>query len=405
MKSSHLIQGQQVRITAGRWEGCRATIVDPQTLPDGQPHARCCTVEVLGVNPDGTGVIDYVLPRYMERILHDIEVTTAAPAVPAAALVVEQTSTSTITDPMDDLLDQYRPHRSVLDRYISRSIGGMRDIDLFLRKRQMRDADGYITPMGLVGETQAGKTMFVRALAVAAAIEEGLPKPLPVFEVLGSSGVSTYDLFGMPAPSPDGRDLLVWMEGIVPMAAACGGLLYLDEVFSIASSQITALHGLLDERRSFNNTQRAVPNGRGGFAPEVVKAHKDLWVIATVNPVGYKGVQSAPEAFVNRFDWMIWDYDQAVEERLVPSATIRLLGEALRTARSTSRVISTPVGTSALQRLNLNVATFGATVGLEMFMGLFGLNEREKVRAIIEDRNILDVLNAEYPVPTTPSSI
>ena len=69
MKSNHLRIGQTVKVTAGRWQGYEARILDTQTLADGQPHARCVPVHVLGVEPDGSGVDDYVLPRYMEPVI------------------------------------------------------------------------------------------------------------------------------------------------------------------------------------------------------------------------------------------------------------------------------------------------------------------------------------------------
>ena len=39
------------------------------------------------------------------------------------------------------------------------------------------------------------------------------------------------------------------------------------------------------------------------------------------------------EAFINRFRHIRWGYDKDVEAKLIDSPAIRLLGEALRTAR------------------------------------------------------------------------
>jgi len=427
MKSTQLRIGQTVKITAGRWQGYEARIVDTQTLSDGQPHARCVPVHVLGVEPDGSGVDDYVLPRYMEPVIYrEVAQSFAPPAPPQPALasalmntVVEPSiahlddfdevvEPERITDPMHPVYDCRRPDWSVLDRYIRRNIGGMTDIDYFLRKRQQKDGAGYSIPLGLLGETQSGKTMFVQALACAVAKEEGYPKPMPVFTVMGSSGLDIRDVFGGIGSVIDPRtnkDVLVWMDGIINEACACGGILYLDELFSMTASQAPALYSLLDERHDFENHLHAVPNGYGRYHSERVVANKNLWVLTTANPAGYKGVQAVPEAMLNRIDWHPWDYDEAVEKVLIPSSTIRLLGEALRTARSTSRVLSTPVGTSALRRLNENIALFGADVAITQFYGMFTITERDKVQAIIEDRGILDLLAIEYPqdsnTPTT----
>ena len=48
------------------------------------------------------------------------------------------------------------------------------------------------------------------------------------------------------------------------------------------------------------------------------------------------------EAFINRFRHIRWGYDKDVEAKLINSPAIRLLGEALRTARESS-TIRTPV--------------------------------------------------------------
>jgi len=417
MKSSHLIKDQQVIITAGRWENMHARIVDPQTIPDGQPHARCCTVEVLGVNPDGTGVTDYVLPRYMERrtfaavegtsmsstSTSTVEEAPMATPLDVAALIASPTE---ITDPMDPRLDRWRPDPSVVQRYISRKVHGMRDVDLLLAmRRSMRTPEGFAANIGLVGETQSGKTMLVQVLAVLAAQEDGLPKPYPVFTLSGSTGVSSYDLFGQSAAItvPEG-ERIVWMEGIVSLASRCGGILYTDEINAMAPSQVTALHSITDDRRTFVNYQKAVPNGLGGFEPDVVQAQKSLWIIATINPSEYRGTQGLPEAFRNRFTWFPWDYDEDVEKRLIPSPTVRLLGQSVRSARE-ARTLQTPVGTSALMRFNEQVALFGVKIATHSFMGNFNPTERDKVQAILDDRGITDLLEQEYPNPTYGSSI
>jgi hypothetical protein len=163
---------------------------------------------------------------------------------------------------------------------------------------------------------------------------------------------------------------------------------------------------VLDDRRQFVNTNRVVPNGHGGWMPEVVKAHPNTWIIATVNPAGYRGVTSMPEASTNRFRWIAWDYDADIESHLVPSRTVRALGDALREARA-ERTISTPVGTSTLVRFCEDAALFGAKYAISSLVAMFDKSEQAKVRYIIEDSNFADLLDAEYPnsnaQPATPS--
>lgn len=300
-------------------------------------------------------------------------------------------------DPMDPQLDRFRPDPEVVGRYISRTLpGGITDIDLLLGLRDLRDSNGAPPNIGLVGATQSGKTMLVSVLACLAAARDGLAKPYPVFTLNGSTGISSYDLFGQTtATMTEGRETLVWMDGLVSLAMRCGGLLYLDEWNAVPPAQATALHPVLDERRTFTNYHHAVPDGHGGYMPEVVTAHCEMWVIATVNP-GYRGTHVMAEASTNRFRWLSWEYDEATEERLVPSSVVRSLGFALREAYE-QRVVTVPTGVTALRRLNEDSATMGALPALFIFTSMFPPNERDRVHAIIEDRGFYELLDAEYP--------
>ena len=163
-----------------------------------------------------------------------------------------------ITDPMHPSLDQFRPSETLVDNYVSRRLpGGYNDIELLMALRDDRDEHGYSPNIALVGPTQSGKTMFVQVLAVLAARADGLPKPYPVFTLNGSAGISNYDLYGKTtAVIIDGVETLVWMDGVAPLAARCGGILYLDEWNAVPPTQAVALHPLLDDRRQFTEHSR-----------------------------------------------------------------------------------------------------------------------------------------------------
>ena len=132
----------------------------------------------------------------------------------------------------------------------------------------------------------------------------------------------------------------------------------------------------------------------GQFMPETVTGSLDLWIIGTYNE-GYRGMGEMNQAFINRF-------------RAHPAGTttptsraswssrpaIRLLGDALRTARKANK-LRTPVGTAALQRLERDLHSFGTEVALWTFVGMFKANERDIVSTIIEDRTIEVLLSEE----------
>jgi len=324
---------------------------------------------------------------------------------------MELRNDATIDDPMDPALDPYRPNPSVVDEYVDRDLpGGYKGIEYLLNVRDDRFAPEDLDPskweprpnVALVGPTQSGKTMLMQVLAVLAAERDGLPKPYPLFTLNGSSSISNYDLFGKPcAVIVDGKEVLVWMEGVVPLAIRSGSMLYLDEWNAVAPSQAVALHGVLDDRRQFTNTHRAVPNGAGGWMPEVVKAHHNLWIVATINPQGYKGTQAMPEATTNRFRWLDWGYDEKVESTIIKSDAVRDLALRLRNEYDLG-VLRTPVGTSALYRLNMDIATYGVDAALAVFSSMFqNRADRAKLEEIIERGNMMDRLN-EYSTRLRP---
>jgi hypothetical protein len=400
--AKQLRPGLVVTIDRGIWEGYTARVVDPNVAPNGHPNQRCILLDIDDVGET------WVLPRLIRvgDLTTKVETApqaTAAPMVATAALVAGASTTTAIqadpiTDPMDPALDRFRPDPGIVDQYVNRMLpGDHRDVDVLLAIRDNKHS-GYSPNVALVGETQSGKTMLVHVLAVLAAQRDGLPKPYPVFTLNGSIGITNYEMFGQTTAVETGSvERLVWLEGLVPMALRCGGFLYLDEWNAVNPAQATALHPVLDARRQFINTHRAIPDGHGGWMPEVVTAAPSTWIVSTINP-GYKGTQVMAEASTNRFQWIPWDYDAATEEALIPSDTVRLLGRALRDARN-ERSLSVPVGTSALVTLCQNAAQFGADFALWGFSALFPVSERSRVNYIIDDMNIGDILRAEYPNP------
>lgn len=290
-------------------------------------------------------------------------------------------------------LDRFRPATpDLVRRYVSRKLaGGVSDIDV-LAAYWSRRVNGYSQNVGLVGDTQSGKTMLVEVMAHVLADKLGLAKPLPVFTLSGSSAITDHDLFGQYRPVvEDGEERLVWMEGIVALACRVGGILYLDEINALPGNVTAALHPVLDDRRQFVNVRHPVSDGNGSYVPEVVPVSPLLWVVCTYNP-GYAGMGRTNEAFANRFQWLDWGYDAEIEKRLIKFPAVRVLALALRNARAI-RVITTPVGTSALQRLELDLHAFGIDYAMWAFLGQFNsASERAKVEAIIHERSVYTML-------------
>jgi hypothetical protein len=421
-RAHFLIPGFQYRVTSGMLEDTIVTIVDNHPFPDDDAEGRQRKITVRFED----GMIDYMLPRLLSDepmgidspAIEGIAVTAPveAPVVtpvtgqtlvlnPATGqtVAVAKAKVSPIVDPMDPRLDHLRPSRTrVTKQYVSRVMAnGMTDIEFLLTfTNDSYRANNELRPANIMlkGDTQGGKTLLVQMLAIAWADKLGLPKPMPVFTLSGSSGVTDFDLFGQPTTFTDpdtGLDGLVNLPGVVTLAAECGGILYLDEVNAMGERVTSSLHPLCDHRHQFINRGKAVVKG-GVHLPDTVTAHQDLWIVGTYNDGGYKGMLEMNEAFINRFRHIRWDYDEEVEGKLIKSPAIRFLGEALRTARqANARGLRTPVGTAALMRLEQDVAAFGVDMALEVFIGLFKRQEADTVDAIITDRSIRMALQEE----------
>jgi len=387
-----LREGMEVIVTQGPFAGFKGTVVNPEVLPDGHPQQRKILVDLATIGET------YIIPKQLDIGGAPARVIPRSSVPMHAATVV--TSRTPITSLDDPALDRFRPSRkNLMKSYISRTLpGGIKDTDALLNYWNDR-VDGYPTNVGLVGDTQSGKTMLVEVMAHIISGELGLTKPLPVFTLSGTSAVSDHDMMGQYRPDADGQ--LVWMEGIVALAARIGGILYLDEVNAMPGNVTAGLHPLLDDRHQIVNVRKPVDDGHGGKMPEVIYANKDLWVIATYNP-GYAGMSKPNEALLARIAWLPWDYDEEVEKRLIKSPGVRLFGQALRSARE-SRSIVTPIGTSALQRLEQDIKLMGVEFGLWAFCGRFtNKNERAVVTTIVEDRSIRIMLNSEVSTTTAP---
>jgi hypothetical protein len=378
----------EVVVNQGPLIGTRGVVVDPTVLPDDHPDRRKMLVDLEGIGetliiPKQLDLVDYVAPP----VAHSVVVRET---VPTANVVVSSTPIESLDDPS---LDRFRPSRKdVVKQYVSRTLpGNVKDTDALMAYWRDRP-NGYATSVGLVGDTESGKTMLVEVMANIVAKEMGLKKPLPIFTLSGNSSITDHDMFGQYRPDDSGN--LVWMEGIVALSARLGGILYLDEVNAMPGNVTAGLHPLLDDRRQVVNVRKPIDDGHGGKMPEVIYANPDLWVISTYNP-GYAGMSKANEALLARFVWLQWDYDEDVEKKLIKSAAIRLLGQTLRNARD-SRTITTPIGTRALQRLERDVSLLGVDFAVWAFCGKFtSRNERMIVNTLIEDRSIKIMLHTE----------
>jgi hypothetical protein len=293
--------------------------------------------------------------------------TGAAPIAPVVPIRMPEavTQTAPIVHTVNDVpVGAFRmasvPDKSLAKRYIHRSLtGGIEDFTLF--EHALANSQNIL----IKGPTGAAKTMS--ALAFAAS------KGKPTFTISGSVNFEASEAFGTTMLDPVNGMPYFQYGGAIEVIRD-GGILILDEINFIPSKVITPLYPLLDQRREV-----VLKQNKG----EVIKAHPDLLIIATMNP-GYLGTASLNAAVVNRFNHHLdWGYDEGVEKTLVPSKAIREIAKQLR-VQEAARQITTPTPTNALMDLVSNAKALGLDYALGNFLARYDESEQGAVRLALE---------------------
>jgi len=258
------------------------------------------------------------------------------------------------------------PPMHLAQRYVHRKVYGVNDFDIFDRAR----AD-HINVL-VYGPTGPGKTTAVEAWAA----ERGLR----MATVSGNASMESRQLFG--GFIPDGNGSYGWIDGPVTDVVRNGGVLLLDEMNFISPKIYTTLYPLTDGRRTITLLDHM---------GETIEAHPDLTVFATMNP-DYVGTTPLNFAMRNRFDIQLaWDYDDAVEEKLVDSKALRGLVKQLRTEAAKGQY-DTPISTNMLIEFSDFVSKLGYEFAVENFIAHFGAEEQASVRLVFQahEYNIQD---------------
>lgn len=185
----------------------------------------------------------------------------------------------------------------------------------------------------------------------------------------------------------DGSGAFMWIDGPVTDVVRNGGVLLLDEVNFISPKIYTNLYSLTDGRRSIT-----LLDHHG----ETIEAHPDLTIFATMNP-DYVGTTPLNYAFRNRFDIQIpWDYDDAVEDKLIKCKALRTLMKQLR-AEAAKGQYETPISTNMGMEFLKFVDALGYEFATENFIAHFSFDEQASVRMVFQthEHNIKSDLGIE----------
>jgi midasin len=134
----------------------------------------------------------------------------------------------------------------------------------------------------MVGQTGVGKTSLVKYLAALTNNE--------LRRINLSDMTDNTELIGGYKPSKDGG--FEWQDGIITEALRKGQWLLLDEINLADPAILERLNSLLDDDRFITLTEKN---------NEVVKAHPNTRIFATMNPTSYSGRKELSEAMLNRF--------------------------------------------------------------------------------------------------------
>jgi Holliday junction resolvasome RuvABC ATP-dependent DNA helicase subunit len=268
------------------------------------------------------------------------------------------------------------PPKYLADRYIHRKVYGVEDFKTFDKARK-----DHINVL-IYGPTGPGKTTAVEAWAAA--------RGLRMATVSGNASMESRQLFG--GFIPDGQGGYGWIDGPVTDVVRNGGVLLLDEMNFISPKIYTTLYPLTDGRRSITLLDHM---------GETIVAHEDLTIFATMNP-DYIGTTPLNFAMRNRFDIQLsWDYDDAVEAKLVSSKSLLLLVKQLR-AEAAKGQYETPISTNMLMEIEdfIKDEDLGYEFAVENFIAHFSADEQASVRLVFQthEHNIKSDFGIEVPV-------
>jgi len=312
--------------------------------------------------------------------------TTVPLAAPIEVVQPTQTTTAANTGAVIQAALASVPRIELAQRYVHRSIWGQDDFIIFDHAR-----DNSINVL-IYGPTGPGKTTAVEAWAA----ERGLR----MATVSGNASMEPSQMTGKFVS--DGNGSFAWIDGPVTDVVRNGGVLLLDEVNFISPKIYTVLYSLLDGRREIS-----LLDHHG----EVIKAHPDLTIFATMNP-DYVGTTPLNFAFRNRFDIQIpWGYEPKVESKLVKSKALLALATMLRNEADKGQY-ETPISTNMLQEFVHFVDALGYEFAVENFIAHFSTDEQASVRLVFQthehniktDFGLAVEIKAEEQEQQTPES-
>ncbi len=293
---------------------------------------------------------------YLSKVNRKIRDFSGSNAQPSQVSTTEISGSCLTTDKVLDM-QTFVPKS---DGYIPRKIGKFTDVKIL--EKCYKDKSFVL----IMGETGCGKTHLVRYFAAV--------NKLPYVRINLNGGTTADELIGHWVPRHEGG--FRWQDGVLTLFARYGGIVALDEVNACPAEILFALHSLTDDERTLTLTSK---DG------EIVRAHPDFFLVATMNPDTYEGTRPLNAAFKDRFKTkLFFDYDTRIEEVLVKGdKNLMKLASKLRYMKAKNE-LSTPVSTRMLLYYRSNEELFDKNLATELFLNSFEPHEREAIKNVIE---------------------
>lgn len=345
--------------------GTKAVMAHDKSGPAGEPIdalTRFCELFEL-VRSDDSSLQDFIIDMRRQTPEPVAPVIKQHPSAPVELVPVYddtpvQLPPISAEEPAPYMHLAAVPDQSLADRYVHRDIMGKHDFDVYDFAR-----DNHINVL-IYGPTGPGKTTSVEAWCAA--------RGLRLATISGNAALEPSHLFGKLIPDENGN--VIWVDGPVTDVVRHGGVVLLDEFNFISPKIYTTIYSLTDNRRMIT-----LLDHKG----EVVKAHKDLTVFATMNP-DYTGTSPLNFAMRNRFDIQVpWDYDAGVESQLVPHKNLLILANLLRDEAAKGQY-ETPISTNMLIEFGVMVEGLSYEFAVENFIAHFASEEQASVRLVFQ---------------------
>lgn len=325
--------------------------------PTNQTHTEVVSSLVENAQPVAQPVAEPVAqPVITQQVAQPVQVA-QAPTVHTVAtsnkVATRQTNLATI------------PDKKWADEYLNRKVvSNLTEFDIYDKAMETR------TNVLITGHAGSGKTMSVMAYASA--------RGMKFYSVSAHAGIDVSQVFGKFNPTGDPDEPFAWFDGGLTQCIREGNaVLLFNEVNFLPERFTTVVFSLLDDRREISLMDK---DG------EVIRAGNNLLIVGDMNPntAQYRGTRQLSSALADRFAHRItFDYDQAIERKLIPNSALLEMAQQLR-ARFDKEELVTPISTRSLVAFYRNMAVLGFDYAKYSYLNSFSDVERPSVAMVIE---------------------